>query len=88
MRYCVSSSRTSKHEARDFVVDILYPGFDVLLELPNLGIVIRDKIGIHFNPLVPIHFPDPHCYKVRAMAEGSIELGIRKLKFVVLRRFR
>lgn len=61
---------------RDCIIDIFDVFFEILFQFRCFHIVVSKKVGIHFDPVVPVQFANSHCNEIGPMSERAIQFGI------------
>lgn len=69
---------------RNIVIIVLDMSIDVFLELSNFQIMVTLIIRVHFDPVVPVEFPDAHCDVSLSMAEWTVNLWLGSIEVEVL----
>ena len=71
---------------RNIIIVVLDMGIDVFLKLRDLQIMVTLIVRVHFDPVVPVEFPDAHRDMSLSMAERTIDLWLGCIEVEVLKR--
>lgn len=59
----------------DCIINIFDVFFEILFQFCRFYIVVSKKVGIHFDPVVPVEFANSHRNEVGTMSEWAIQFG-------------
>lgn len=71
---------------RNIVIVVLNMSINIFLKLRDLQIMVALVVRVHFDPVVPVEFPDAHRDVRLSVTEGTIDLWLGCIEVEVLKR--
>lgn len=69
---------------RNIILVVLNMSINVFFKLGDLQIMVTLVVRVHFDPVVPVEFPNAHGDVCLSMAEGAVDLWLRGIEVEVL----
>ena len=69
----------------DRIIDVFDMLFEIFLELRGFRLMVTEKVGVHFNPIIPVQFANSHGDRIWAMTKWAIQFWWHRIGLSGLR---